>query len=246
MGSSLPSASTDSGTSMPIESGEESISSMKQTGRELIEVRQLILSVGPTVGGARVRLPIVAASFVICCGVAGAQTVDRVTARDNVVVATVLQDLLTYRGKDSPLDGPFGPSTPLPLMRTPLRGPVSMSGGGNACGIEEKPWRTLTETQQRATEQAARDLERRAPRASGLWDIAMPNVTMHEESARPRNELGLHGGIDVSLPGYSVGGRIAVVLVTMPWSIHSAMGTYVLRHDDDGWRVLLREYAYTM
>ena len=190
------------------------------------------------------RLAIVATTLALCCGVAAAQTSDRVTPDDNAVVAAVLEDLLAYRGKDSPLDGPFGPSTPLPLMRKPLRGPVSMSSGGNACGIEDKPWRTLTETQQRATEHAARHLERRAPHASGLWDIAMPNVTLHDE--RPRNELGLQGGIDVSLPGYSAGERIAVVLVTMPWSIHSAIGTYVLRHNDDGWSVLLRRYAYTM
>ena len=188
------------------------------------------------------RLTIVSA--VLCAGFSAAQTGEDATRRDNAVVTTVIQDLLTYRGKDSPLDGPFGPSTPLPLMRKPLRGPVSMARGGNACGIEEKPWRALTEMQQRAAEQAARSLERRARVASGVWDIAVPNVTMHDE--RPRSELGLEGGIDVSLPGYSAGGRIALVLVTMPWSIHSAMGTYVLRKDDDGWKVLLRDFAYTM
>ena len=48
MGSSLPSASTDSGTSMPIESGEESISSMKLTSVERIGRSQLIPGVRPT------------------------------------------------------------------------------------------------------------------------------------------------------------------------------------------------------
>jgi hypothetical protein len=193
-----------------------------------------------------VRLTIVATALVFAGGSAPAETNEAVTARDNVVVTAVLRDLLTYRGKESPLDGPFGPSLPLPVMRQPLRGPVSLSGGGNACGVEEKPWRTLTAAQQRAAEEAARHLERRAPHASGFWNLSLPNVMLHEADARPRSEFGFDGGIDVSLPGYSSGGRIAVVFLTMPWSIHSAMGTYVLRHDEEGWTVLLREYAYTM
>jgi hypothetical protein len=131
-------------------------------------------------------------------------------------------------------------------MRTPVRAPVTLARGKNPCGINEKPWRSLTETQKAATEQAARDLERRAPRASGQWDITLPGVELRPEDRRPRNELGLQGGVDLSLPGYSQGGRIAVVLITMPWSIHSAIGTYVLRYDDVGWKVLLRDFAYTM
>jgi hypothetical protein len=193
-----------------------------------------------------VKRAIVATTLFLACGLVVAEPDEPVTARDNVVVTAVLRDLLTHRGKESPLDGPFGPSTPLPLMRKPLRSPVSMSGGGNACGIDQKPWHTLADTQKRAAEQAARHLEQRAPHASGFWNITLPDVTMHEADARPRSEFGLQGGIDVSLPGYSPGGRIAAVLVTMPWSIHSAIGTCVLRHDDGGWTVLLREYAYTM
>lgn len=188
----------------------------------------------------------IAGLVLVCCSGVATATDEVVTARDNLVVAAVLQDLLSWRGRDSPLDDPFWSSRPLPLMRTPVRAQLSLSRGQNPCGIDEKPWQSLTENQQRATEQAARDLERRAPRASGQWDIRLPGVELHPEDRRPRNELGLQGGVDFSLPGYSPGGRIAVVLVTMPWSIHSAIGTYVLRYDNVGWRVLLRNFAYTL
>jgi hypothetical protein len=188
------------------------------------------------------------------CGAAVGQTEDsRLTPRDNAVVKAVLQDLVAYRGKDSPLDGPFGPSRPLQVMVGPLRGRPSLAAA-DRCGLEERPWRTLTKVQQQATEQAARHLERRAPQASGRWSLVVRDVEMIEEGHRPglieeghrpRNELGLQRGVDVSLPGYSADGSVAIVLVTMPWSIHSATGTYVLLRDDTGWRVVLREFAYS-
>jgi hypothetical protein len=193
-----------------------------------------------------VKTAVVAGMLVLPCSLAFAQGEEsRVTARDNAVVKAVLEDLLRYHGKDSPLGDPFGPSKPLPVMRTPLRGKVSLRAV-DSCGVDQRPWRTLTEVRQRATEEAARDLERRAPLAGGRWEFSVRDVEIHEEGRRPRNDLGLDGGIDISLPGYSPGGRIAIVLFSMPWSIHSATGTYVLRFDDTSWTVILREFAYTL
>jgi hypothetical protein len=48
------------------------------------------------------------------------QTLDRRPAHDQDVVAVVLDDLATYRGKDSPIDEIFSPN-PLTLDPTPLR-----------------------------------------------------------------------------------------------------------------------------
>jgi hypothetical protein len=138
-----------------------------------------------------VKTASVAGMLVLWSGLALAQGQEgRVTARDNAVVKAVLEDLLTYRGKDSPLGEPFGPSKPLPVMRSPIRAKLSFPAV-DACGVDERPWRTLTPMQQRATEAAARHLERRAPLASGRWEFDVRDVTLHEEGRRPRNELGL-------------------------------------------------------
>ena len=45
-------------------------------------------------------------------------------------------------------------------------------------------------------------------------------------------------------PGYTRGGRYAIVFLSIPWSMHHADGTYLLERDGNGWKVLLRQFVY--
>lgn len=188
------------------------------------------------------RVAIAAIALAILPGLVRAETgASTVTAQDNAVVVAVLRDLAAYKGKDSPIGG-FGPSIPLPVDRTPTRGKVSLSSSGDACGLKEERWRSLTTAQRRATEEAARHLERRASGAAGRFVVMLHDIELREEGQRPPRDDALFN-IRVTLPGYSDSRRTAIVLLSIPWSIHSASATYVMRVVDNEWQVLVREFA---
>jgi hypothetical protein len=119
---------------------------------------------------------------------------------------------------------------------------VSLSRGVDACGLKEEQWRSLTPLQRRATEEAARHLERRAPDAAGRFDVSLHDIEFREQGQRPPRDDALFN-ISLTLPGYSASRRVAIVLLSIPWSIHGASATYVLRLVDDKWQVLAREFA---
>jgi hypothetical protein len=189
------------------------------------------------------RAAIAAAVLAACPTCAFSQTEGgTVTALDNAVVSVVLRDLLTYNGKDSPVQPPFGPSRPFPVARKPLRGQMPLADAAHSCGLTQARWRQLTPAQRRATEEANRQLAQRAPLAVGSFEVAVPDIELREENQRPRRDDVLFN-IGVTLPGYSGSGRIATVQLSIPWSIHSASGVYVLRLVDSKWQVLAREFA---
>ena len=188
------------------------------------------------------RVAAAAIALALSLGVARAHAgASAVTARDNAVVVAVLRDLVTYKGKDSPIGG-FGPSTPLPVDRKPTRGKVTLSSSSDACVLKEEQCRALTPAQRRATVEAARLLKRRARDAAGRFEVVLHDIELRDEGQLPPRNDALFN-ISVALPGYSDSSRIAIVLLSIPWSIHSASATYVLRFADDKWQVLAREFA---
>jgi len=44
-------------------------------------------------------------------------------------------------------------------------------------------------------------------------------------------------------PGYSKDGQLAIVMFSIPWSIHHADATYVLVRQDGAWKVRVRQFV---
>jgi hypothetical protein len=45
-------------------------------------------------------------------------------------------------------------------------------------------------------------------------------------------------------PGYSKDRHFALIMLVIPWSMHSAIGTYFLSWDHEKWVVLVRQFGY--
>lgn len=165
---------------------------------------------------------------------------DAVSERDNRVLSSVMTDLVSYRGKDSPVRGPFSPPKPLVFAREPERGEVSVA---DILYRQEKgPWESLTADQIRGAAESAFHLARRAKVASGQFAFAAPNVNVRgtPESREFNDRL-----LSAYPPGYSDEQQVAIVRLHIPWSMwHSVVGTYVVISDGESWKVLLRQFVY--
>jgi hypothetical protein len=113
-------------------------------------------------------------------------------------------------------------------------------------------WKSLSLSDRSAAGQAAANVVLRiqnkelfAPFRPGdphieLWENS-PASTQPAETfrfgKRPRP-------ISASPPGYADQRRLAVVIMSFSWSIHSGDATYVLRFDDHKWSVISRHFSY--
>jgi hypothetical protein len=160
------------------------------------------------------------------------------TSTDYEVVATMLEDLVSYSGEDSPIDDIFSPD-PLRLDPVPTRGTPTVDGLLEQSNPEA--WRDLSPADTEALRRAAKDYVRRskrpaAPFTSGSEHVPLYTGDRKKASLRDRP-------ISASLPGYSPDGRLSIVTVSIPWSIHGCSGVYVLSKDGTGWRVRVRDFA---
>ena len=163
-----------------------------------------------------------------------------VNERDNRVLSAVMTDLLSYRGEDSPVRGPFSLPEPLVFAREPERGEVSVAD--ILYRHEKGPWETLTSDQIRAAAESALHLAHRAKATSGEFAFVAPDVTVRgaSESREFYDRV-----LSAYPPGYSSEQHVAIVRLHIPWSMwHSVVGTYIVISDGDVWRVLLRQFVY--
>src|SRR5712664_2814574 len=87
-----------------------------------------------------------------------AATNEQHPAPDRAVVATVLEDLATRPGKDSPVDGIFSPN-PLTLHPVPLR--YSLTVENVLYRRDRAAWKALSAAEVAALQEAAADVVRR-------------------------------------------------------------------------------------
>jgi len=161
---------------------------------------------------------------------------------DREVVATVLEDLATYRGKDSPIDGIFSPN-PLTLHAVPARYPRTVE----SVLVRYNParWKALSVQDASAAQEAAEDLVRRIAANEEIFAAGSKHVPLYA-GADAKAEPFRKSPIEAWLPGYSKDGTLAIVALAIPWSIHGCSATYVLARGDRRWAVRVRDFTCYM
>lgn len=168
--------------------------------------------------------------------------------RDFAVLEVVLKDLMTL--PDSPL-------TPRGAAEKQIR--FSLEALNDRLSVAEvleqhhrDQWRRLSPDQTKKVRESAQNLVRRLadkdpferfkPKDERI--ILLDKVREEELRATTRRSRRPQV-FRAYAPGYSNDRRIAIVLLTYPWSgRHSGEGTYVLAKENDRWVVLLRDFVY--
>jgi hypothetical protein len=118
---------------------------------------------------------------------------------------------------------------------------------------ESEAWKSLGSTDRNAAKRAAAEIIDRVESKQYcaafhpkdphilLWEddpaSTQPAKPFEERYEKPRP-------IHAAPPGYSDQGRLAVVVFSFPWSMHSGDVTYVLRFDGKKWQVISRHFTY--
>ncbi len=167
---------------------------------------------------------------------------DRRLAHDREVVAAVLDDLATYRGEDSPMHGPFGPD-PLTLDPTPYQYGSIVDGLPRQ--YDPRAWSDLLATARPKLKEAAQDFVRRIKGPKHRFTAGSPLVPLYEGSDPSKLSPFQHrkAPVQLSLPGYSRDRRLALLTLSIPWSIHRCHGTYVVARDQETWDVRVRDFT---
>jgi len=163
-------------------------------------------------------------------------------AEDQRVLNTVLNDLLTYREKDSPILTEHDSPTNLLFVPAAVTWPLTMEQV--LYRQDATSWHQLDGEYAQPIREAASNLVSRVGRADSFrkFHPSDKRVQLFDDDSN----LGLldRRPIRAWLPGYSLNGSIVLVRLTIPWSIHVAEGTYVLRRGDGKWTILLRQFVF--
>jgi hypothetical protein len=191
--------------------------------------------------------PVRAALVALCVAGPPAPGVAVDPSLDDTVVAAALDDLLTYKGKDTPVYGSFSHKKPLAFAATIARYPVTVESV--LYRHREELWKTLSAAEVQASREAAGSLVERVktlpPGATFTISdkrVRLRDRRMEEES----HSFGFDGTTRAWPPGYSKDGQLAIVMFSIPWSIHGVDATYVLARQDGTWKVRVRQFVYYM
>jgi hypothetical protein len=208
---------------------------------------QLIRGVGPTFGRTMKSVRCVAVLLVLfgpAASPAGDQSIlstGPVDQRDNDVMVVAL-DRLLRDGREDPFM-PFVDSAPLFFEKSPKCYPRTVEQV--MCWPADYKWHTrLTQVELAAVREAAEHLVARLSACRGEFAMSHPRIRLlHGEPPRTGS---LGKTITATLPGFSRDGRTALVLLSIPWSMHGASAAYVVTKENARWRVRLGELAYGM
>lgn len=183
---------------------------------------------------------------------------------DPRVLNAVLADLLTYKGDDSPVVAYWeegkGKQTPPSLYFDPQPCLYNCKWQPQANDTKNL-WRRLPHTDRAAFNTAAehsnwrikvRDIADPRFRPADRRVILPAEMAAREREARKKNKNALPWRwlpwmqpIQAWPPGYSANRKHAVVRMSIPWSIHSATGSFALTERRDGrWVVVFRQFLY--
>jgi len=167
---------------------------------------------------------------------------------DDVVVAVALDDLVTYKGKDTPVYGPFSPVKPLAFAVTPARYPLTVEKV--LYRNEEKLWKALTAAEVELSREAAESLVERVKTLppGATFSIADKRLRLRDARTEEKiNPWGFDRTTRAWPAGYSKDGQLAIVMFSIPWSsFHSADATYVLVRQEGAWKVRVRQFVVYM
>jgi hypothetical protein len=164
-----------------------------------------------------------------------------VLASDQEVLDVVLRDLLSIDSGETPLSVRGMPPEKL-LVRS--RTAMSRVDEDNVLyRYQADAWHRLSAAEEPRLRAAARNLVERA-RAGGvaIWSADERVVLVEPDTGKPKGLV--DRPLVVLSPGFSPEGSLAVVRMTIPWSIHHATATYVLRCGATGWAVVVRQFIY--
>lgn len=166
-----------------------------------------------------------------------------ISASDQAVLDAALADLATYDGKDSPVV-----CRDAPLNVAPDSIDWSVTVDDVLYRHDPKLWRTFPQSDEAAFAHAAADLVSRTTSLAGFAGFRSENpeirVAEVKSPPQPQRVFPAARPIRVWPPGYSADGRLAVVRMSIPWSIHHAEATYVLANREGNWLVQVRQFVY--
>jgi len=169
-----------------------------------------------------------------------------VSPSDEPVLEAALADLVTYVGKDSPVAFHGAVETPLLVAPEPADWPVTTAAVLKR--HEPQSWQAFPLSEQGALAEAADNLVARTTRHAGFVGFRSknPRVKMLTPGATPAPKYSFLAVRPIRIwpPGYSAERRLAVVRMSIPWSIHHADGTYVFANRQGSWLLLVRQFVY--
>jgi hypothetical protein len=169
---------------------------------------------------------------------------DSNAGRDTAVLNAVLVDLLTW--PDSPLRPRDATKKQINFS---LRSPDFQPKASDILSRhDQREWDKLSPAQLGLAREAAADLVRRVERKDKLQGLKLKDkriVVAHDSEAvakRERKRRRVRPQVFRAFaPGYSRDGKIAIVRLNFPWSIHSGYATYVLAWKESEFLVLMRD-----
>jgi hypothetical protein len=174
----------------------------------------------------------------------GQESGSAIAPRDQDVLDVVLGDLLSFAAGHSPVSERGRPPKSLAFSSRSANWPISVESV--LYRHEPEPWQRLPATALPQLQVAAEDLVERTARG-GFSSFKSTNhrVTVRAPADKETTGEALYDRfIQAWPPGYSPDGSLAVVCLTLPWSIHSATATYVLTKSATGWAVVVRQFVY--
>ena len=169
-----------------------------------------------------------------------------VSALDQEVLEFALADLATYSGKDSPVVVQGAVAVPLETAPHSADWPVTVEDV--LYRHDAKYWKAFPPSDEAALAQAAADLVSRTTGGGGFSGFRSGDsrVKVVEPNATPQPPYQFLATrpIRVWPPGFSGDRRLAVVRMSIPWSIHHANATYVLAKRQGNWVLQVRQFVY--
>lgn len=178
-------------------------------------------------------------------GIVSADDPANLSSRDRTVLNVVLEDLLTYSGDDSPVKTVKGP--PDKLFFSPDAEEWPQTVEQVLYRHTKEPWEKLTQQQLTLAQEAAGNLADRSKGHDFFTGFEPVDARVHlvpKKKPAESVENIYNRPIKAWSPGFSSNGTLAVVRLSIPWSIHSADGTYVLIREGDAWSILLRQFVF--
>jgi hypothetical protein len=173
-----------------------------------------------------------------------APLIDR-RADDQRVLVAALRDLTTEAGDESPV-----------AFRGAVRAPLQVSSEltTRAVTVEQilegrdsEEWRAVSKSNGGRLVQAANDLILRISRREDF--IPFHSDSSRLEIRRPtqaRSDDMFDRSTTMWPPGYSADRQIAIVRMSIPWSVHECIGTFLLERRQDDWLVIARAFRYRL
>jgi hypothetical protein len=164
-----------------------------------------------------------------------------IAAADRDALDAALADLLSYKGDESPLKLMMAdPSGRFAVAPDSAKWPLTVNAILERCNAK---WQGLSKSEWRGLREAAADLVARVERKDGFTGFPSKHERFHASRGEESGPFDLYRPIHAWAPGYSRDKALVVVRLSIPWSIHSADATYLIRKTESGWTIVRREFA---